>query len=405
MKPIKAAHRRRAQAGERNEYYENISARLGIAQVILYLSLFAFIVVAFLSNTEMVTYQNFYYFFQDLNASAERVDIFEGDSLSYATDEEQDFVLYRGGLAVAGNTSVTVFSATGRQLLSMAVQYRHPTAVGAGKYLLVYEMGGKQYSLYNSTAKLFEGSTEYPISGAAVSDSGMYALITSAERSTSSVSLYNNRFQLINRYNKSGYVTDVAIDAQGKHVALLTAKTRDGAVVTSLTLAVPGEGEERANVELGASTGLSCEFTDSGLVSVLLRDRVVFADRDGSIKSQYAFDGKQPARASLGRDGAALVLKKNLVSAKNIVIVFDKNGKIVYNEAVSKEIEQIDRAGNAVYAMTEEGILRIDLGNGEKELYACQTADRTLLALGEEEALCCSPQKAVFLSFQNENHR
>ena len=124
---------------ERNEYYENISAGLGIMQVVLYLSLFAFVVLSFLSNTNLITYQNFYHFFQDLNASAERVDIFTHDSVSYSTDEEQSFTLYRKGLAVAGNTGVTIFSATGRQLVSHGIQYNDPVAVGSGKYLLVYE--------------------------------------------------------------------------------------------------------------------------------------------------------------------------------------------------------------------------------------------------------------------------
>ena len=113
----------------RNEYYENISAGLGILQVVLYLSLFAFVVVSFLTNTRLITYQNFYHFFQDLNASAERVDIFSHDSLSYSTDEEQSFTLYRKGLAVAGNTGVTIFSATGRQLVSHGIQYNDPVAV------------------------------------------------------------------------------------------------------------------------------------------------------------------------------------------------------------------------------------------------------------------------------------
>ena len=44
---------------ERNEYYENISVGLGILQVILYLSLFAFVALSFLANTNLITYQNF----------------------------------------------------------------------------------------------------------------------------------------------------------------------------------------------------------------------------------------------------------------------------------------------------------------------------------------------------------
>ena len=199
---------------ERNEYYENVSAGLGIVQVVLYLSLFAFVVLSILSNTNLITYQNFYHFFQDLNASAERVDIFTHDSVSYATDEQQSFTLYRKGLAVAGNTGVTIFSATGRQLVSHVIQYNDPVAVGSGKYLLVYERGGKQYSLYNANTQMHVGETEYPITGAAVSDSGMYALISSASDANSAVYLYNNRFALINIYKnigQRGYINSLFI--------------------------------------------------------------------------------------------------------------------------------------------------------------------------------------------------
>jgi hypothetical protein len=64
----------------------------------------------------------------------------------------------------------------------------------------------------------------------------------------------------------------------------------------------------------------------------------------------------------------------------------------------------MDRMGNVLYAMTEGGVLRIDLASGNEQFVSCLTADRALLAVDTGEALCCSPQKAVFLSFQNENH-
>ena len=254
---------------QRNEYYENISAGFGIAQVVLYLSLFAFVVLSFLTNTNLITYQNFYHFFQDLNASAERVDIFSHESVSYSTDEEQSFTLYRKGLAVAGNTGVTIFSATGRQLVSHGIQYNNPVAVGSGKYLLVYERGGKQYSLYNANTQMYAGETEYPISGAAVSDSGMYALISSANDANSAVYLYNNRFALINIYKKGGDVLDVAISADGRRIALLTVTPNKGGVSTSIMMAEPGKGEQIAENVIADSLGIRCHFTEAGKLAVL----------------------------------------------------------------------------------------------------------------------------------------
>ena len=189
-----------------NAYYETVSVRFGLAQVILYLSLLAYVVLAFFTNTELITYQNFYHFFRDLNAGAEQVDIFGADSLSYPTAKEQSFALYRKGLAVAGNNNVTIFSATGRQTLGDSVDYRKPVAVGAGRYLLVYELGGTQYSLYDSNTQMYSAKSEFPIYGGTVSDSGSYALITGSTSYTTVVTLYNNRFSMINRFSKNGYV-------------------------------------------------------------------------------------------------------------------------------------------------------------------------------------------------------
>ncbi len=388
-----------AATDERNEYYENISARLGLVQVVLFLGLFAFVVISILFNTELITYQNFYYFFQDLGASAEAVDIFDADSVSYPASEEQDFAIYRGGLAVAGNHSVTVFSATGRQLLSASVQLRNPTAVGKGKYLLVYELGGYRYTLYNSNAEIHSGKTDTPIGGAAVSDNGMYALISS-EGYSSTVSLYSDRFQLLNRYRKNGYVTDVAIEKEGNLIAILTSLPSGGLYSTKLMLAVPGEGEARAETEVSTALGLSCGFTDNGNVTVLTTDGATTLSDNGNIRESFSFDGRELALFDMSEDGLAVVLKKNRVSEKNIVIVFDKNGKIVYNEIASTDILQVTRSEKSVFWMTADGVQRIHLGTRAAAFASCRTDEVRLLAISDTEVLCCSAKKAVYLSFR-----
>ena len=64
-----------------NPYYERVSERLGIFQVILYFSLFAFVVLSFFSNTELITYQNFYRFF---NPGSRADDAHGWDDAAYA---------------------------------------------------------------------------------------------------------------------------------------------------------------------------------------------------------------------------------------------------------------------------------------------------------------------------------
>ncbi len=385
---------------QRNEYFENISAGLGILQVILYLSLFAFVVFSFLTNTNLITYQNFYHFFQDLNASAERVDIFSHDSVSYPTNDEQSFALYRKGLAVAGNTGVTIFSATGRQLVSHGIQYNDPVAVGSGKYLLVYERGGKQYSLYNANTQMHAGETEYPISGAAVSDSGMYALISSASDANSAVYLYNNRFALINIYKKGGNVLDAAISADGRRIALLTAVPDSGGVSTAVMLAEPGKGSAIAERVIEASVGIRCHFTVSGKLAVLCTTGVAYFSNNGEMELFYDFEGKIPTTADLSGDGLAICLKKTAISEKNIAIIFDKSGKIVYNDVIPQSIDNLVYREGVLFWTDHRGVSRLDLGNGSIDFEEYATDGKKLLAVDDKEILLCSPQKAVYITFR-----
>lgn len=383
-----------------NDYYENVSANLGIFQVILYFSLFAFVVLSFFAKSDLITYQNFYYFFKDLNATAQTTELYESESVTYPSGEQQSFTLYRKGLAVASRTSVSVFTAAGKQAVSKIINYQNPVAVGSGKYLLVYEMGGTQYSLYNSYTQIHTGKTDRTILGASVSESGMYALITESEEYTTEVSLYNSHFSLVNRYNKRGYVMNVALNANGTRIALLVSDSVSGRFSTTLEIFKPGEREADATVLVGTSAGLSCCFTASGAITVLCGDKIVFYSQKGSQLSSFHFENGRLGGVDLNEYGAAVCLTSPISAEENRLLAFDKNGKIVYNEVVGGRIKQIARAGNALYLLKTETLERLDLQSGKLLQAACITDNRRILAVNEEDVLLCSSKKAEYVRFR-----
>jgi len=391
-----------APRGRINLYYERISASLGILQVVLYLALFSFVILSFLKNTSLITYQNFYYFFKDLNASAEAVDVFASDSVSYPTAEEQSFTLYRNGLAVAGNQSVTVFTATGRQTVSQSISYKNPIAVGAGKYLLVYELGGTQYSIYNSYTQLHMGKSELPILGAAVSDSGSFVLISRAESTTCTVSLYSDRFKLLRRYHRTGFVMDASLDGEGKMLAMLISSAEGGKFATRLELCDTrdSDGEGIQVTSLGDSLGLSCCFTKHG-INVLCEDGYRFVEPDEGVVQQIAFSSGTLLSCTVNRDYSAFCLEKDPLSNQKQIIVFDKRGKMLYNEVVEDRVVWVAVADETLFYFTSEEICRTSLSGGEVKRMTYALGERKAFAMDKNELLICSPQKAEYLRFEN----
>lgn len=382
-----------------NGYYEAISERLGILQVVLYLSLFAFVILSFLRNTGLITYQNLYYFFKDLHASAEAVDVLHTEAVSYPTDDEQSFTLYRRGLAVAGNNSVTLFTASGRQTLSETIQYQNPVAVGTGKYLLVYELGGVNYSLYNSYTRIHVGQTAHPIRTAKISTSGICAFVSYSADYDSVVELYDRNFERINRYTYHSYVSDVAVNEKGNVLAVLTSTPTDGKFVTSLRLYTPGTTETIAETELDCGLGLCCAFSSSGTVEVLSGNGIFLFSSRGKPIAEERFDGETVLCADVGAEGVCAVLKSSSLSQKIHILVFDKSGKMLYNDSVPEKADAVAYAGGSVFLARGDGVTRLRLKTGGTEFLSCRTEDRALIALDGEQFLLCSPQQAVTYRF------
>lgn len=382
-----------------NPYYETLSERFGIAQVILYMGLLAFVVLSFLANTNLITYQNFYHFFKDLNSSLESVDVMYSDTLVYPSSEKQSFTLYRNGLAVAGNSSVTVFTPTGRQTVSETLSYHDPIAVGSGKYLLVYDQGGTRYSLYNSYTKLHEDQTEYPITGATVAENGMYVLITSAANAASVAEVYSDDFAILNRFtSKNGYYMDAAIHPKGNSVALLSSSANLGAFSTTLTVCSVGASSATVSEIVSDSLALVCEYTASDRLTLLCSDRVLFYKTNGQKLGEESFWGERILAFDIGESGTALCLAGEKGNQKNRLIVFDKQGGVLYNKTDVGRILRLSRYENQLFLLREDRIDRIDMKKNTEHPIKIPVGECSqMIAVNDREVLFCTAKKAYYL--------
>ena len=114
----------------------------------------------------------------------------------------------------------------------------------------------------------------------------------------------------------------------------------------------------------------------------------------------YDFGENIPAIADFCEDGVAICLKKSAISEKKITIVFDKSGKIVYNDVVPKNINSLAYREGVLFLTDYSGVSRLDLDSGQIDFEEYATDGKKLLAVSEKEVLLCSPQKAVYITFR-----
>ena len=85
---------------------------------------------------------------------------------------------------------------------------------------------------------------------------------------------------------------------------------------------------------------------------------------------------------------------------KNIIIIFDKSGKIVYNDVTPQSVSSIAYREGVLFFTDYGGVSRLDLDSGQMDFEEYITDGKVLLPVNGREILLCSPQKAVYITFR-----
>ena len=386
--------RREDFAGAGDAYYATVSARYKIAQRVFSLLLVLFLLISIFANIRDITYGNFFYFVRDFGNAVD-IESTNYETLAYDVYQNQNFSLYRGGIAAVSPTNVSVYTATGRRTLKSRSDYVVPYAVCSDKYLLVYDMSGTTFSLYNSFSKVYTETFENAITDAAISNSGVFAVVSSSAEYKSVISVYNKNIKITGKYSKDLYALDVAIDADGERMAVLYYGIGDGRGATTVRVydisqrkddgREPDEDRILAEKVLPYEFPLACSFLEKGRIAVMT---------DGSAT---VFDDLYNVYDEVDASGAAIALKTGALNDVNKIIAFDSQGDILYNDIVRESANQIGVCGKYVFIKSDTGALRVDSASGEEEKYECQSGK--LLVYDEETAIVCAESKAVYIKF------
>lgn len=392
-----------ARAGD--AYYATVSARYKIGQRVFSLLLILFLLVSIFANIKSITYGNFFYFVRDFGNAVD-IESTNYETLTYDVYQNQTFSLYRGGLAAVSPSNVSVFTATGRRTLRSRSDYVIPYAVCSDKYVLVYDMSGTSFSLYNSFSKVYTESFDNPISDAAISDSGVFALVTSSAEYKSVIQVYNKSIKPIGRYSKDMFAIDVAIDSGGERMAVLYYSVGDGRGATTVRVydiserkndsREPDEDRILCEKVLPYEFPLACSFLDKGRMTVLTNSSATVLDDLYNVYEEQRYNGEISA-VYADESGAAVALKPGALNDLNKIVAFDSSGDLFYSDIVRESARQIEVCGKYIFIKSDTGALRVDSANGEEEKYECQAG--RLLVYDEDTAIVCAESKAVYIKF------
>jgi hypothetical protein len=348
----------------------------------------------------MITYENWYYLVKDINTAADIAEI-GYTSILFETDSEQTYTSYNGGVAVAGNTWVSFFNAAGKESLSVNVKYGNPRIIASDKYFMTYDFGSKEFSIYNSFSEIFSGNTEYEIRGAAISNTGSFAIITSSKEYTSAVYFYNSSFKLKNGYYKDKYVTDVDINAAGELIAVVSVDSDGESFSTELMICRIGEDKAIATINVEKALPLNVEFRSDGGINLICNNGIYSFNDRGKAISSYLFGDSTIITADSNEFGSVAVLSSpdSVIEYVNKIVLFDRKGKLLYNDVIEEDIISVHLIDDYIFMLTSDSVIRLNYKTDEIQIKKANTYNASLVVCSKQNVMLCSDSIANHISF------
>lgn len=383
-----------------NPYYDRVARTYSAVRYALLIFLVVFILIAALRSPESISYDNLMFLMKDLGSvhDASNVDF---ENITYNPDTTLSFSGFRRNLAIATSGGLRIYEGDGSLMFEGKDKFSNPHMENSNRYLLLYDFCGNSFALYNSFARIYTEKTDYEITGADISDSGMFALVTKTKEYNSAVMLYTKNCKLKNRYLSEDRVIDVSINSDGSRICILSFDAENSSFVTKIKISKPGEDKSIVTLSLMDVFPLSCEYTEDGNLTVFCDKALYFYDENGNLLGSYSPSGSIEA-AKLTDEGALIALPKNAVTTMSHVVLLDTKGNVVFENDFEGKITLLDYKDGSVFTLAGNILTSTDAHSLVSVCKKTASGGKSMIVYSNNDVMICSGSYAEYFDFSKE---
>lgn len=379
-----------------NRYYKTVSKVYRGIGIGLLLMMFVFFLTVTMFFSDYVTYENMRYLVRDFGAMMTS----EGGGFTtivYNGSEHMKFETFKNGLAAASGDRYLYYDASGICMIEEDSGCSEPVLVPADKYLLLYDLGGTGYSIYNQLTRIIRRDAEKRIQTADMSDQGAFILVTRSSETRYVVEVYNAAFQHTMSIYKENYVLDASISPDGRSILIASAIPENTDFSCEVSICKVGSSEAAVTLNYPHTMPLDTYATDEGFI-VLCDTGLYFYDHDGNLVSNVDLSGMAITHANMTDASVAVAGDVNALGMESRVMVLSPMGDVLLDDVLENTrvtgVCASQNTDNAlVYLETPEGFLQIRT-DGENVPYEARNADVIALVPVKNGAIVCTKTSA-----------
>lgn len=303
------------------------------------------------------------------------------DEFVFSGDNHNSFATLGDGLLLCSNTTLQLYSSSGKQELNLGVSMENPILDTCGEYAVVYDAGGSDLYVFHNTEEIFEYETQngYNLISAHVNADGYFAIVEQTPGYKATVTVYDGKANRHISLNESScFVMDAAVSPDNQTLAVVKASQDAAAFHTDVVLYRCSDAGELATAALGDEVMLDMMWKGNDLW-VQGKSGVYILSASGEVKGGWTDSLRYLENYTLNGDGfAVLLLSKYRSAGTGELFLINASGEELVSRSISDEVLSISAAGNYIAVLTP-GYLTVY--NTELEEYASLPASTARKAI------------------------
>ncbi len=273
-------------------------------------------------------------------------------------------------LAIFADTTFSTYNSSGAELLSMNLQYSNPAVEAIGTRALTYDLGGNSLCVVNSKEEVFSKKLSDQILFATLGKSGNVAVVTSTDKYSSFLTVYDkNGREIFRCADDNQLITAVALDDEGTG-CLVSSTYVSGGTFKSVIQQYDFSKTEIVSKSPALETlVIDIEYTSNGGVWVVGDQSLIRLNPDRSVAYAYLYK-YQISEYCLDKWVCALSFN-GAYEHQSYVSVFDYGKETSTELNYNQDINCMYAKDGKVYLLTAEsfyGINSVGTSLGEIEL-------------------------------------
>lgn len=182
-----------------------------------------------------------------------------------------NFNTYSGGFAYVSDTHYVVCNHEGEELYNAQVSFNEPVLkLNYNGTAVVYDLGGRKFTLYNNEKAVFTGETQEKMYLADVTADLAYATLTESRDYKAKLSVYANEETPLYGYSfEEYYITAMALNADATGAVACGITAENGIEKSVVYVFDFTEEKPLAFHEIAGDVVFDCDYLDNGSVCVI----------------------------------------------------------------------------------------------------------------------------------------